>query len=101
MQGRAARHKSRTKGGREVLSVANVPVRPETRDILSPVAPFVPEDAAAALTARLELVPTSGWHVRARVIMGSATFFDAFNALSIAFVLPVLVPLWHIAVPQI
>jgi putative MFS transporter len=43
----------------------------------------------------------SGWHVRARVIMGSATFFDAFNALSIAFVLPVLVPLWHIAAPQI
>jgi len=26
--------------------------------------------------------------------MGSATFFDAFNALSIAFVLPILVPLW-------
>jgi MFS transporter, putative metabolite:H+ symporter len=83
------------------LPVANVPVRPETRDVLSPAPPFVPEDAAAALTARLELLPTSGWHVRARVIMGSATFFDAFNALSIAFVLPVLVPLWHIAVPQI
>ena len=33
--------------------------------------------------------------------MGSATFFDAFNALSIAFVLPVLVPLWHITAPQI
>jgi putative MFS transporter len=33
--------------------------------------------------------------------MGSATFFDAFNALSIAFVLPILVRDWHISVPQI
>jgi MFS transporter, putative metabolite:H+ symporter len=69
--------------------------------MVSPSPPFVPEDAAAALTARMEAVPTSGWHIRARVIMGSATFFDAFNALSIAFVLPILVPLWHIAAPQI
>ena len=43
----------------------------------------------------------SGWFVRARVVMGSATFFDAFNALSIAFVLPILVPLWHITAPEI
>src|SRR6476469_8837806 len=39
--------------------------------------------------------------VIARVVMGSATFFDAFNALSIAFVLPILVPLWHITAPQV
>jgi len=43
----------------------------------------------------------SGWFVRARVVMGSATFFDAFNALSIAFVLPILVPLWHITAPEV
>src|ERR1700721_4756407 len=33
--------------------------------------------------------------------MGSATFFDAFNALSIPFLLPILVPLWHITAPEI
>jgi putative MFS transporter len=82
------------------LSVANASL-PGASAIVSPAPPLVSEDAAAALTARLEQVPTSLWHVRARVIMGSATFFDAFNALSIAFVLPVLVPLWHIAAPQI
>ena len=49
----------------------------------------------------MEQVPTSRWYVRARIVMGSATFFDAFNALSIAFVLPILVPLWHITVPEI
>jgi putative MFS transporter len=30
------------------------------------------------------------------LIVGMAGFFDAFDALSIAFVLPVLIPLWHI-----
>jgi MFS transporter, putative metabolite:H+ symporter len=82
------------------LSVADAPL-PGASAIVSPAPPSPPEDTAAALTARLELVPNSGWHIRARVVMGSATFFDAFNALSIAFVLPVLVPLWHIAAPQI
>jgi len=61
----------------------------------------VAEDAAAALIARMEQLSTSRWFVRARVVMGSATFFDAFNALSIAFVLPILVPLWHITPPEI
>jgi putative MFS transporter len=67
-----------------------------------PVAsPFSAEDSAAALISRLEQVPASRWFVRARVVMGSATFFDAFNALSIAFVLPILVPLWHITAPEV
>ena len=33
--------------------------------------------------------------------MGSATFFDAFDALALAFVLPVLVRQWHISPAQI
>jgi putative MFS transporter len=33
--------------------------------------------------------------------MGSATFFDAFDALSLAFILPVLVRLWDISAVQI
>jgi MFS transporter, putative metabolite:H+ symporter len=53
------------------------------------------------LLSRLEQIPTSRWLIHARVVMGSATFFDAFNALSIAFVLPVLVPLWHITAPEV
>ena len=55
----------------------------------------------AELITRLESVPFSRWHLRARVIMGSATFFDAFDALSIAFVLPVLVRQWEISSTQI
>ena len=51
---------------------------------------------AAGLIARLESLPFSRWHTKARVIVGSATFFDAFSALSLAFALPVLIARWHI-----
>ena len=62
----------------------------------------LPETASsAALIARLERIPFTRWHLRARLIMGSATFFDAFDALSLAFVLPVLVRLWGITPVQI
>jgi putative MFS transporter len=54
-----------------------------------------------ALLARMEAVPFSRWHTKARIIMGSATFFDAFDALSLAFVLPVLIPLWQLGPAQI
>jgi len=55
---------------------------------------------AASLLARMEQVPFSRWHRNARLIMGSATFFDAFNALSLAFALPTLIRLWHISPKQ-
>jgi len=53
------------------------------------------------LVARLERLPFSRWHLRARVIVGSATFFDAFDALSLAFVLPVLVRQWGMTPAEI
>jgi MFS transporter, putative metabolite:H+ symporter len=53
------------------------------------------------IVARLERLPTSWWHVKTRIIVGVATFFDAFDALAIAAVLPVLVPLWKLTPPQI
>jgi putative MFS transporter len=55
---------------------------------------------AANLLARMEQVPFSRWHAKARIVMGSATFFDAFNALSLAFALPALIRLWHISPKQ-
>ncbi len=82
------------------MPVASAESRSEASVVLSS-APFAAEEAAAALIARMEQLSTSRWFVRARVVMGSATFFDAFNALSIAFVLPILVPLWHITPPEI
>src|SRR2546429_1766879 len=53
------------------------------------------------IVARLERLPTSSWQVKARIIVGVATFFDAFDALVIASVLPVIVPLWKLTPPEI
>jgi putative MFS transporter len=32
--------------------------------------------------ARLERLPSSAWHIKTRIVVGTATFFDAFDALS-------------------
>lgn len=58
-------------------------------------------EAGRALLNRLSNVPFSPWHRKARIIMGSATFFDAFDALALAFVLPVLKDIWNLTPGQI
>ncbi|MFJ7685848.1 MFS transporter [Peribacillus butanolivorans] len=58
-------------------------------------------DRASELLTRMESVPFSRWHIKPRIIMGSATFFDAFDALSLAFVLPVLIGLWSLTPGEI
>ncbi len=57
--------------------------------------------SAGAIAARLDRLPLTRWHVKARVLVGTASFFDAFDALTIAQVLPVLVPLWKLSSSQI
>jgi putative MFS transporter len=56
---------------------------------------------AAQLLFRIENVPFSWWHTKARIVMGSATFFDAFDALALAFVMPVLVGLWKLSPAEV
>src|SRR6266550_3153169 len=53
------------------------------------------------IVARIERLPTSWWQIKTRIIVGAATFFDAFDALAIASVLPVIAPLWKLAPQQI
>jgi putative MFS transporter len=53
------------------------------------------------ISARIERLPTSPWHVRARVLVGTATFFDAFDALAVAQALPILVGVWHLHTAQV
>jgi MFS transporter, putative metabolite:H+ symporter len=57
--------------------------------------------SADDIVARLERLPTSWWQVKARIIVGVATFFDAFDALSIASILPVIGPLWKLTPQEI
>lgn len=60
-----------------------------------------PQSKVDNVVSRIERLPISSWHVKARIVIGVATFFDAFDALAIAFVLPVLVPLWKLTPPEI
>ena len=52
-----------------------------------------------SIAARIERLPQSGWHTRMRLVVGMATFFDAFDSVAIAIALPVLIGAWHL-VPQ-
>jgi putative MFS transporter len=56
---------------------------------------------AEAAEPDLKFEKTEPWHFRARIIIGVATFFDAFDALAIAYVLPVLVAKWSLTPTQI
>ena len=53
------------------------------------------------IAARLERLPVSAWHNKLRLIVGCVNFSDAFDALTVAYVLPVLIPLWHMRPAQI
>jgi putative MFS transporter len=53
------------------------------------------------IAARMERLPVARWHHKMRLIVGSANFSDAFDALTIAYVLPVLIPLWHLSEAEI
>ncbi len=48
------------------------------------------------ILGRIERLPLSSWQISTRIVVGTATFFDAFDALSIAYVLPVIVPMWKL-----
>src|ERR1700735_139963 len=53
------------------------------------------------IAARMERLPVSRWHHKMRLIGGSANFSHAFDGLPIAYVLPVLIPLWHLSEAEI
>jgi putative MFS transporter len=75
----------------------------ELREYQAPRAAAAVSDSARAaeLIARIESVPFSRWHIFPRVIMGSATFFDAFTALALASATPILVRLWGMTPQQV
>lgn len=52
--------------------------------------------AADEVVARLERLPTSRFHVHLAAMLGVGTFFDAFDALTIASALPVIFVTLHI-----
>jgi putative MFS transporter len=59
-----------------------------------------PATATQSVTARIERLPVSRWHVKVRTLIGAVTFFEAFNQLLIASALPQLIKLWHLTPGQ-
>ena len=53
------------------------------------------------VVARLERLPYCSWHLKMRLIICTAWFFDAFDSIAIAYVLPPLIGMWHLTPPQI
>jgi MFS transporter, putative metabolite:H+ symporter len=52
------------------------------------------QPASTKLFDRMERLPMSRWHFKARAIIGTATFFDGFDSLAIGMVLPVIAAAW-------
>src|SRR3954469_24947530 len=53
-----------------------------------------------SVIARLERLPISRELMVARVVIGSATFFDAYTVLAIAYAMPVLAPEWKLSLAE-
>src|SRR5262245_60898751 len=53
------------------------------------------------VVARLERLPYCSWHLKMRLIICTAWFFDAFDSITIAYVLPPIIGLWHLNPQQI
>jgi MFS transporter, putative metabolite:H+ symporter len=48
------------------------------------------------VVARLERLPYCSWHLKMRLIICTAWFFDAFDSIAIAVVLPPLIGIWQL-----
>ncbi|MET9386685.1 MFS transporter [Streptomyces sp. NPDC002928] len=60
----------------------------------------VGKPALGSIAARLERLPHSRWHVKVRFLIGTVTFFEAFDQLLAASALPVLTKEWHLTTGQ-
>jgi putative MFS transporter len=61
---------------------------------------IIQDFGATAIAARIDRMPIARWHARLIALLGGAHLFDAFDATALAFVLPVLVGLWHLTPTQ-
>jgi MFS transporter, putative metabolite:H+ symporter len=57
--------------------------------------------SGAEILARMERLPVSWWHIKARIIVGVGTFFDAVDIMAITYALPAFVDSWKMTPQQI
>jgi putative MFS transporter len=68
---------------------------------MTTLAPGAASVANSELVARLERLPVTRRLLLIRIIIGSATFFDGYTVLVIAFAMPQLVDEWHLTPGQV
>jgi len=61
-----------------------------------PVSFAAASDKVAEISSRIERLPFTGWQAKVLVVVSVFTFFDAFDAMAIAFTLPALIGVWSI-----
>ncbi|HEY3917368.1 MAG TPA: MFS transporter [Stellaceae bacterium] len=68
---------------------------------MAEIAQAAPAQSVAAIVGRIERMPYTRFHFKARTICAIATFFDGYDFLAISYALPVLVSAWHLTPPQV
>ena len=53
------------------------------------------------IAARMERLPLTRTQVKARIVVGTATFFDGYDSLVLGLVMPVLAGAWHLSTAEI
>lgn len=74
--------------------------------VATPSSSMTADDGARGTTrgeiiARIERLPSNGMHIRARLLIGLATFFDGFDVIAIAATLPLLISMWSLTPAQV
>jgi putative MFS transporter len=57
---------------------------------------LVANEKISEISSRIERLPLTSWQMKALATISALTFFDAFDAMTIAFALPVLIGPWGI-----
>ena len=57
--------------------------------------------AQRSISARMERLPLTRTQVKARIVVGMATFFDGYDTLMLGLVMTVLVTSWHLTNQQV
>jgi MFS transporter, putative metabolite:H+ symporter len=69
--------------------------------MVAPAIAVEPPHSVESVIARLERLPIARELTVARIVIGSATFFDAYTVLAIAYAMPVLAQEWNLTPGQI
>jgi putative MFS transporter len=69
--------------------------------VATPVAAPLASRSAESISARLERLPVTRRLSTIRLVIGAATFFDAYTVLAIAFAMPVLVREWKLSPSEV